>query len=513
LSSRTPLDHDGIARMAFDLSPSGMLAVDGQGVVVAVNAEAERLFGWSRDELIGRSIETLVPERFRGVHPGHRVAFLRDPQRRAMGAGRELYALRRDGTEFPIEIGLNPVRTERDLFVLASVVDITARRRHEENLRRSQKLEAIGVLAGGIAHDFNNILLGIVGHTEIALREPGLSAQAREDLDRVLKAAGRGRQLVQRILLFSRSSEVTRVPLRLERIVREALELLRASLPSTIEIRSELDPATPTVLSDEIQIHQVLMNLATNAAHAMASGGVLGVALQPYQATAEFAASHPGARAGPHARLTVSDSGAGMPPEILERALEPFFTTKAPGQGTGLGLSVIHGIVKNHGGVMEIASEVGRGTTVTLYLPAGDDVAGGEPASAPAPAERTRPRVLFVEDEAILAVMQRRQLEHLGFEVTVHTSSLEALEDFRARPEAFELVITDDTMPRMTGSQLAGEIHRIRPDLPVLMVSGGDRTSPGNAPVPGVRKVLRKPHTLAELEQAIREVMAPPGVA
>jgi len=455
------MEHDVLARVAFDLSPSGMLAVDGEGRVVAVNAEAERLFGWARHELIGRSIESLVPERFRGVHSGHRAGFFQDPRGRPMGAGRELYALRRDGTEFPIEIGLNPARTDRGLFVLASVVDISARRRHEENLRRSQKLEAIGVLAGGIAHDFNNILLGIVGHTELALREAGLSPQAREDLDRVLKAAERGRQLVQRILLFSRSSEVTRVPLRLERIVREALELLRASLPSTIEIRPEFDPATPTVLSDEIQIHQVLMNLATNSAHAMASGGVLRVTLQPFEATAEFAASHPGTRAGPHARLTVSDSGAGMAPEILERVLEPFFTTKAPGEGTGLGLSVIHGIVKRHGGAMEIASEVGRGTTVTLYLPAGD-VAAGEAAPGPEPAEPRRPRVLFVEDEAVLAVMQRRQLEHLGFEVTVHTSSLEALDDFRARPTAFELVITDDTMPGMTGSKLAGEIHRLR---------------------------------------------------
>jgi PAS domain S-box-containing protein len=507
VSSRVPIEHDALARIAFDLSPSGMLAVDGDGIVVAANAEVERLFGWPREELIGRPIEVLVPARSRGVHPGHRTTFAREPSPRPMGAGRELFALRRDGSEFPVEIGLNPVTTGRGSFVLASIVDISARRRHEENLRRSQKLEAIGVLAGGIAHDFNNILLGIVGHTELAFREPGLSPQMRDDLERVLKAADRGRQLVQRILLFSRSSEVTRGPVRLDRVVREALDLLRASLPSTIEIRTALDPATPTVLSDEIQIHQVLMNLATNSAHAMSSGGALEVRLEPFVAGEEFAAAHPGTRTGPHARLVVSDTGAGMPPEILERALEPFFTTKAPGEGTGLGLSVIHGIVRSHSGAMEIASTVGRGTTVVLYLPAGDAEAAG--GSAPAALERKRARVLFVEDEEILAVMQRRQLEHLGFEVTVHTSGVAALEDFRARPGHFDLVITDDTMPRLTGSALAGEIHRLRPELPILMVSGGDRTTPGSAPVPGVRKVLRKPHTLVELEQAIRDVMAP----
>ena len=487
-----------------------MLAIDGEGRVVALNAEAERLYGWPREELLGRPLDVLVPERFRAAHPGHVASFAADPHRRPMGAGRELYGLRRDGSEFAVEIGLNPVETPRGRFVLASVVDITARRRSEENLRRSQKLEAIGVLAGGIAHDFNNILLGIVGHTELVLREPGLAAQAREDLDRVLKAAERGRQLVQRILLFSRSSEVMRVPLRLDRVVSEAAELLRASLPATIEIRLALDPATPTVLSDEIQIHQVLMNLATNSAHAMPSGGMIEVRLDPFAADADFVAGHAGTRAGPHARLTVSDGGTGMAPEVLERALEPFFTTKAPGQGTGLGLSVIHGIVRGHGGALDIASTAGRGTTVTLYLPAAAATAAAAEAAPEPVAARRRPRLLLVEDEAVLAAMQRRQLEHLGFDVVVHTSSLEALADFRARPEAFDLVITDDTMPRMTGSALAGEIARIRPELPILMVSGGDRTGPGNPPVPGVRKVLRKPHTLAELEAAIQEVMAAP---
>jgi hypothetical protein len=505
----TPPFDDALARIAFDLSPSGMLAVAADGRIVAANHEAERLFGWSRDELIGRPVESLVPERSRGNHPGQRSRFLADPRARSMGVGRELHAVRRDGTEFPIEIGLNPVRHEGRLVVLASVVDISARRAMEENLRRSQKLEALGVLAGGIAHDFNNILLAIVGHTELVLREGGLAEQGRADLERVLKASERGRELVKRILLFSRDSDVARTPLRLDRTLGDVLALMRASLPSTVEIRTELDPRTPPVLSDETQVHQILMNLGANAAHAMPGGGVLSIRLEPFQATGDDARARPGLAPGPHARLTVSDTGSGMSAGVLERALEPFYTTKPPGEGTGLGLSVIHGIVRAHHGSLDISSAPGRGTTVTICLPAADPASAPAAVAAPEPATARGPRVLFVEDEPVLALMQRRQLEYLGFDVTVHTSSLEALEDFRARPGAFALLITDDTMPHMTGSALVREVLAIRPDLPVLMVSGGEASDPRALEAIGVRRLLRKPHSAAELEGAIRAVLGP----
>jgi PAS domain S-box-containing protein len=506
MTKPVPFD-DALARIAFDLSPSGMLAVDAGGVILAANREVERLFGWSREELVGRPIEALVPERLRGRHPVHRSSYVAEPQARPMGAGRELYAVRKDGAEVPVEIGLNPVREGDRMVVLATVVDISARRALEENQRRSQKLEAVGVLAGGIAHDFNNILLGIVGHAELVLREAPLGEQSREDLGRVLKAAERGRELVKRILQFSRDTEVARLPLRLEHTLGEAITLLRASLPSTIEIRAELDPATPVVMSDETQIHQILMNLGANAAHAMPDGGTLAIRLEPFSATPEFIRNHPASGPGLHARIIVSDTGAGMSTRVLERVLEPFYTTKPPGQGTGLGLSIIHGIVRTHRGALEIASAPGRGTTVTITLPAGDTaavVAAPEGADDPPP---RRLHVLFVEDEPVLALMQRRQLEHLGYEVTVHTSSVEALEDFHSRPQAFALLITDDTMPRMSGRALAKEVLALRADLPVLMVSGGEATDPGTVEAIGIRKVLRKPHSAAELERAIRDVL------
>ena len=508
MSSSPLLFDDALARLAFDLSPSGMLAVSEQGEIIAVNREVERLFGWPREELIGRPIDVLVPARFRGAHTGHRGVYMRDPQARAMGAGRDLFGLRRDGAEFPVEIGLKPVKSGEDVVVLASIVDITARRSLEDRQRRSQKLEAIGVLAGGIAHDFNNILLSIIGHTELALRDPGLGIQTRDDLDRVLKGAQRGRDLVKRILLFSRDSEGVKSPVRLERTATEVLNLLRASLPSSVEIRTRFDPATPVVLSDETQIHQILMNLATNALHAMPNGGALSITIEPFRVLPEYAASHPGVEPGVAARIVVSDTGTGMPPEVLERALEPFFTTKPPGQGTGLGLSVIHGIVRNHRGALEIASDLGRGTTVTIVLPQGGN-AGVEPAPAELVQEEGHgPHVLLVEDEPVLADMQKRQLEHLGFRVTVHTSSVQALSDFRARPQAFAILVTDDTMPQMRGSVLAREIHLLSPGLPILMVSGGDNAQPQDLEAAGVRRVLRKPHTAAELEQAIREALA-----
>jgi PAS domain S-box-containing protein len=507
-----PFD-DALVRLAFDLSPSGMLAVDSAGAIVAANREAERLFGWPREELIGRSIEELVPERFRGRHPGHRSAFMGDPHARPMGAGRDLFGLRRDGTEFPVEIGLNPVTSDRGRFVLASVVDISARRELEDNLRRAQKLEAVGVLAGGIAHDFNNILLGIVGHAELVLREASLGPQNREDLERVLKAAERGRTLVQRILQFSRDTQVARKPLRLEHALAEVIQLLRASLPSTVEILAALDPVTPAVLSDETQLHQIVMNLATNAAHAMPDGGRLEIRVTRFDVGSEFVRAHPGMEPGPHARITVSDTGTGMPPEVLERVPEPFFTTKPPGQGTGLGLSIVHGIVRAHRGVLEIESAPGRGTAVRITLPAASPPATGPAtAAADAPAGRAL-HVLFVDDERVLALMQRRQLEHLGYEVTVHTSSVEALEDFRSRPDAFSLLITDDTMPRMTGRALAREVLAIRPGLPVLMVSGGDAANRESLASLGIGGILRKPHSADELDQAIREVLRDDGGA
>jgi PAS domain S-box-containing protein len=498
-----------LLRLAVELSPSGMVAVDSTGAILLVNREVERMFGYSREELLGRSVDMLVPMRLGAEHPTYRAHFFGRPESRPMGMGRDLYGVRKDGREVPVEIGLNPVPTPNGVVVLASVVDITARRKLDEQLRQSQKMEAIGTLAGGIAHDFNNILLGIIGHTELAMGTGGSPSQQRADLEQVLKSAERGRQLVQRILLFSRQRGTAQGPVNLERTVRDALQLLRPSLPTTIEIKEWLDPNTPEVLSDETQVHQILMNLATNAAHAMPEGGTLEVRLEAFTVNAAFTAAHPEARPGLHARLSVADTGSGMPREIASRVFEPFFTTKAPGVGTGLGLSVVHGLVQEHRGVIEIQSEVGKGTRIDIYLPASSTIADATPKSGDEPPAR-RKHILLVEDEEALALMLKRQVTALGYQVTVHTSSVAALEDFTKRPDAFQLLLTDNTMPRMTGLTLAQHILDARPDLPVLLVSGlAETANPQTLYDRGIRKLLAKPHTGRELAEAIRELIGP----
>ena len=501
----TSRDATDLFRLAVELSPSGMLVTDRDGRMVLLNREVERLFGYTREELLGRPVELLVPGRAREAHPRLRTGFLEHPQARPMGAGRDLYGLRKDGTEVPLEIGLNPIPTPDGYLVLTTVVDISARRELEERLRQAQKMEAIGTLAGGIAHDFNNILRAIIGYAELALANVR-DSQGIEDLSQVRRAAERGQQLVQRILAFSRQRELARTPVKLDRPILDAIDLLRASLPRNLEIRSHLAPDAPPIRADETQLHQILMNLTTNAAQAIGErDGVIDVTLTPFQANDEFERTHPGARQGLYTRLIVGDTGPGMPEDVRERAFEPFFTTKPAGSGTGLGLAVVHGIVQGLGGFIELHSRPGDGTTVVCYFPAIEQTsvaAGGESLHG------TGPHILFVEDEEALGELGKRQLEADGFRVTVYSSSLRALEDFRARPDAFDLVVTDNTMPRMSGMALAQEILRLRPRTRILLVSGlAETLDPGVIYAKGIAGLLGKPHSGLELTNAVRSLL------
>ncbi len=499
---------DAFIRIAFERCPSGLIVVDRAGLITVVNREVENLLGYAREELLGRPVEMLVPDESAAAHEGLRQPYAQAPTHRRMGAGRELSARHKDGQAIPVEIGLSPISTPEGVFILGTIVDVRERRDLEARLRQAHKLEAIGNLASGIAHDFNNVLLGITGYAELAREAAAALPRVVADLDVVVDTAKRGRDLVNRILYFTRKSAPKRTSTSLENPVREAIHLLRATLPPTIEIREGFDPATPPVMADGNELHQVAMNLATNAAYAMKEkGGVLEIRVGPVLVDQSSAATHEGMHAGLHACLRVADTGTGIPSQVLEHIFEPFFSTKPQGEGTGLGLSVIAGIVRSLGGGIEVASRIGEGTRFDVYIPA--------TPSAPARAEEPKsaiphaPCVLLVEDEARLATLGQRVLEGAGLHVVAHTSSLQALEEFRADPHRFDLLVTDNTMPHMTGLQLIERILVQRPDIPVLMVSGvGESMSIEELRQRGVRRLLSKPYESSELKAAAHELLA-----
>ena len=379
--------------------------------------------------------------------------------------------------------------------------------RLETRLRQSQKLETIGTLAGGIAHDFNNLLTVICGYADMAIDDLSEGTQARSNLEEVLKAGHRAKDLVQQILTFSRQMEQERQAVKVHLIVKEVLTALQAMLPAAVEIRQAIDTDCGTVIADPTQIHQVLMNLCTNAYDAMREGGgVLTVSLDMVEVGIESTETHPNLQEGVYIRLTVSDTGHGMNGEIIDRIFEPFFTTKGVREGTGLGLSVAYGILLSHGGELTVSSELGKGTTFRAYLPqADDDTEWKMPTDEPL--LRGEERILFVDDEEMIARLIKQMLVHC-YKVTIMTSSVEALQVFDTQPNAFDIVITDMTMPDMTGVELAKELIRLRSNIPIILVTGfSELITAETAKEVGVRGYLTKPIAIGDLSRAIRRVL------
>jgi signal transduction histidine kinase/DNA-binding response OmpR family regulator len=395
-----------------------------------------------------------------------------------------------------------------DLEFVGAVMDITQRKRAEEvqrvqerereemqrQLQQAAKMEAIGRLAGGIAHDFNNILGAILGYGELAQNNLSEGSVVRRQIDQMMQAGGRGKELVDRILAFSRSGMGVRVPLHVQSIVEETLELLAASLPANVRIQRKLNAIDTAVMGDATQFHQVAMNLCTNAVQAMAQGGVLTVALDAVAVDERCLLSHGTLRAGRYVRILISDTGGGISPAVLERMFDPFFTTKRVGDGTGLGLAMVQGIVADLGGAIDVATQLGMGTTFTIWLPAADEA----PRLLAKPA-RELPRghgeiVMIVDDERVLVAVAEETLAQLGYEPVGFDSSVAALQAFRAEPKRFDLVLTDETMPDLTGTELAREIRQLRPDIPIILMSGYSGTQLSErAQAAGVIDVLRKP--------------------
>ena len=463
----------------------------------------------------GREAKDLLAERetwSETIHPDDRNRVTEASISKSVtGEYDETYRIvRPDGVVRWIRDRAFPIRDQagRVYRLVGMATDVTEQRTLEEQLRQAQKMEAIGTLAGGIAHDFNNILGAIFGFAELAKMDAA-SEPIHNSLDEILRACRRAGDLVRQILTFSRRQEQKRQPLQLWRIVDEATKLLRAALPTTIQFDVDLSGDAPAVLAEPIQIHQIVMNLCTNAAHAMSGRpGVLGVKLDRFDADEEFVALHHGSRPGGYARLSVSDNGHGMDRATVDRIFEPFYTTKAPGEGTGLGLSVVHGIVRNHDGVITVYSLPGSGTTFQLYFPAHDgDLA--QPAGDPNPAPHGHgERILVVDDEDVLARMTERVLKRLNYAVETATDPAQALAAIRAEPKKYDLVLTDLTMPGLNGLELASFALRANPEIKVILMTGyvANLTAAQVRPL-GIKEVLMKPISIRSIAETIDRVL------
>ncbi len=498
-------------RTYTESAPVAIIIYQDAGWIYA-NPAAEQLMAASLVELSSLEFSDIIHPDFRHIYHSNRITNLSDA---FLKNSHELKIIARDGSEKWVNFRAEKIEFEGKNAVMVSAMDIgdlkqaeIEKQQLEIQLRQAQKMESIGTLAGGIAHDFNNILSSVIGYTELTLADmsEGKSV-SKQNMQAILRAGERARDLVSQILTFSRQTEKVNIPIKMHMIANEALKLLRSSIPTTIEIIHKIQKCKP-ILADPTQIHQVIMNLCTNAFHAMQrSGGVMTVTLSPIEIQAQDSERIADLSPGSYAKLEVIDTGTGMNQSTIERIFDPYFTTKEKGKGTGLGLAVVHGIVTNHNGAITVESIPGQGSTFRVFLPVVDD-SEMQITSRKKQLPRGTEHILLVDDEKEIVLIEQQMLERLGYKVTTCAGSLDALTVFQANPLKFDMIITDMTMPNMTGDQLACEIIKIRPEIPIILCTGfSEYMNNEKAKSMGIRKFVLKPVSMEEIATAIRDVL------
>ncbi|MCK4789957.1 MAG: PAS domain S-box protein, partial [Desulfobacteraceae bacterium] len=492
--------------IAIEQAAESVFITDKEGMIQYVNPAFERLTGYCRKDAIGKTPRILES----GKHGALFYKQMEDTLTRGNAWHGRIINRKKDGSLYEADATISPVldKSGKITNFVSIKRDVTHEIELEKRLIQAQKMESIGTLAGGIAHDFNNILFSLFGYTELALDDTEKGTPLHDNLQEVLIAAHRAGDLVKQILTFSRQADQKLKPLKIQMVVREALKLIRSSLPSTIEINQNISNTRGFVMADATQIHQVVMNLLTNAYHAMEDeGGKLDVNLKEVDLDMDDL-KDPAMLPGSYVCLIVADTGAGIDKTIIDRIFEPYFSTKEKDKGTGLGLAMVHGIVKSYGGDLKVYSEPGKGSAFHVYLPAIKTQAETKGTQVISPVEGGKERILLVDDEEQIVRMSQQMLERLGYHVTARTSSIETLEAFRAAPGKFDLVITDTTMPNMAGIELARKLMEIRSDIPIIICTGfSEKISADKATAMGIRGYVMKPIVKRELAKKIREVL------
>ncbi len=515
-SERELRENEAKLRAFLESAAQGILTIDARGRIEMVNAKAEELFGYTRAELVGQQLEILVPERLRGVHVRHRADYLAAPRARPMGAGLDLMAVRKDGSEFPVEIALNYIPMPEGPLTIAFISDITERKKSEEQLLQTQKLESLGILAGGIAHDFNNLLTGVLGNASLALSELDPGSPARQNIADVIESSERAAQLTHQMLAYAGKGRFFVQRIDLSARIRETVPLIKSAVPATVELRFHLAEQLPAIEADATQIQQLIMNIIINGAEAIPEGrpGRVTITTRPYHVDRRDAPVGDECRIGelkmgPHVLFEVSDTGIGMDKATMERIFDPFFTTKFTGRG--LGLAAVLGIVRANGGCIQVRSSVGEGTVFRVFFPA---IAEQPEARQGMQGRKLGEiagcgKILVVDDEEVVRKTASHALRKCGCEVLVAENGARGLEIFERELDRIRCVVLDMTMPVMSGEETLARMKSLRAGAPIILSSGYSETEAARRfEGKGLAGFLQKPYKAEDLVRMVRGIVS-----